>query len=539
MRALFVGLLAIAVAGCATVRISPLPPVGSKPTPTITVAATSVATVAPSGSPAPLATSATPLAFYGLQTNRIHPYDPMAMEYSDQLFVNYPVGVDLAAFRAGLTVAPPTVIYATYPFVNQGGLATRIPIVPNGGISISLRFVPGVTYAISQPAFGISMQVASPPLTLSDIPAPVRAVVASPYYYGFLNHPWAFAGFLGGFNYSTTNTTPGGIAARAESVKTLQQIVDSGAGNVRIDFCSAQVIYPDLTVAPKWFHLDPTLDAVTQAGITVLPIIQQHCPYSRNPYQGGTIDTPEHYARWAGLVADHLKAYPTITRVELFNEPNLRGGWTPGGPTPAPSMSPEPGPYVDANGGGAAPFMRQAYAAIKAANPNLMVVAGALASGGHHVGVKTWMNGAMDAGCKIGVCWDELSIHNYRWAAPLSATTANDPREDNRWDNYKDVQAVAVAHGDPVPKIMLTEWGYSTCDGLTVCFDPAVQALYLAQGLNLALADPTIDGVTYVNIYNSSADLPDYFWSHTALVNNDRTVKPGYTVFQKFAIGSH
>ena len=38
MRALFVGLIAIAVAGCATVRVSPLPPAGSKPTPTITTA---------------------------------------------------------------------------------------------------------------------------------------------------------------------------------------------------------------------------------------------------------------------------------------------------------------------------------------------------------------------------------------------------------------------------------------------------------------------------------------------------------------------
>jgi len=537
MRALFVVLMVIAFAGCATVKVSPLPPAGSKPTPTITSAATAVATVAPSGSPRPLATSATPLAYYGLQTNRIHPYDPLKMEYSDQLFVNYPVGVDLAAFRAGLTISPVAPIYATYPFVNQGGLPVRIPIVPSGGVSLSIRFVPGVTYHIAQPAFGIAMDVATAPLTINDIPAPVRAIAGSPYYYGFLNHPWAFGGFLGGFNYSATDTRPSAIAARADSIETLKQIVASGAGNVRMDFCSEQTIYPDVTIAPKWFHLDPILHAVTDAGITVLPIIQQHCAYARNP-NGNTMDTPEHYARWAGAVADHLKTFPTITRVELFNEPNLRGGWNPGAPSPAPSTSPLPGPYAATDGTGAAPFMRAAYVAIKAANPNLIVVAGALAAGGHHVGVKTWMNGAMDAGCKIGVCWDELSIHNYRWAEPSSATIANDPTEDNRFDVYKDAQNVAIAHGDPKPKVMLTEFGFSSCDGLTVCFDPMVQALYLAQGFNLALADPTIDGVTYVNIYNSSNDIPDHFWSATALVNNDRTTKPGYDVFAKFAQGS-
>jgi len=535
MRALFVGLLAIAFAACATVKVSPLPPAGSKPTPTITVAATSVATVAPSGSPAPLATSATPLAFYGLQTNRIHPYDPMAMEYSDQLFVNYPVAVDLAAFRAGLTVAPPAPIYATYPFVNQGGLATRIPIVPSGGISISLRFTPGVTYAISQPAFGISMQVASPPLTLSDMPAPVRAVAASPYYYGFLNHPFAADGFLGGFIYDSFPTKT--VIEQAEvdqAYKTLDEIKQSGAGYVRMDFCADQVIghlapYP----SPNWKNYDAVLGKLVPAGITVLPIIQQHCGPEYMHFdltKGGnqTIDNPTNYATWATAVSQYLVKWPTVTRVEFFNEPNLRGGWYPG--TPA---------FAATDGTGAAPFMQAGYSAVKAANPNLMVVSGALAAGGGHVQPTIWLNGAYTSGCKIGVCWDELSIHNYRWAAPLSATIANDPHEDNRFDNYKDIQAVAVAHGDPVPKIMLTEWGYSTCDALTVCFDPMVQALYLAQGLNLALADPTIDGVTYVNIYNASADGPNYFWSRTAVMNNDNTPKPGYTVFQKFATGSH
>jgi len=66
-----------------------------------------------------------------------------------------------------------------------------------------------------------------------------------------------------------------------------------------------------------------------------------------------------------------------------------------------------------------------------------------------------------------------------------------------------------------------------------------VQALYLAQGLNLALADPTINGVTYVNIFNSSTDGPNFFWSRTSVMNNDNTPKPSFSVFQNFAKGSH
>jgi len=63
--------------------------------------------------------------------------------------------------------------------------------------------------------------------------------------------------------------------------------------------------------------------------------------------------------------------------------------------------------------------------------------------------------------------------------------------------------------------------------------------LYIARSLNSFLADPSVDGITYVNIYNSSTDAPDYFWSSTAIVNNDRTPKPGYDVFKAFATGSH
>ena len=491
----------------------------------------------PTPSPSPLATSAVLKTAYGLQTNGLFVLDAMHMEYSEQIGLTFPVGVDLAAFKSGLVITPAAPSNVAYPFVPAYQVKLHLP--PFSLLSLSLRFTPGVTYHIAQPAFGVAMDVATPALAMSDMPAPIRAVTNSPYYYGFLNHPWAFGGFLGGFDYVATDTRPSAIAARADSIATLKQIVVSGAGYVRMDFCSSQTIYPDLTIAPKWFHLDPILKAVTDAGITVLPIIQQHCAYSRAPYQGGTMDTPEHYARWAGAIADHLKTFPTITRVELFNEPNLRGGWQPGGPTPAPSASPVPGPYSDIKGGGAAPFMKQAYAAIKAANPNLMVVSGALAAGGHHVLPTTWLAGAMDAGCKVGVCWDEISVHNYRWTEPFAATIANDAREDNRLDIYKDVQNVAVAHGDPKPKVMLTEYGWSSCTNLTVCFDPMVQALYIARSLNSFLADASVDGITYVNVYNSSTDAPDYFWSSTSLVNNDRTVKPGFAVFQKFATGSH
>lgn len=479
--------------------------------------------------------SSGPSAYYGLQTRTLHPLSAMAMEYSDTLVLAYTIGVDIAAFRAGLTVTPAVPTNVSNPFIEHAGSVYRIPT--NGAVGIQLRFTPGVTYTLSQPAFGLNLKIATPPITASSIPAPVRHVSNSPYYYGFLNHPWNGNGSLGGLAFAGgANLTATQQAQLAEAQTTLARIRASGAGFVRLDFCADQTIghidpYP--ADQQRWSTYDAIMNALGSIGVTVLPEIQQHCAPAymhADPLGGGhqTIDTPEHYATWAGAVAAHLRSFPQVTRVEFFNEPNLFGGWEPG--TPA---------YADRNGVGVAPFMKQGYAAVKAANPNLMVVSGALASGGSHVNPKTWLSGAYSAGCRVGVCWDEISIHNYRWAAPGSATAANDPNEDNRFDNYKDIQSVAVANGDPQPKIMLTEWGYSTCDTLTVCFDPMVQALYFAQGMNLALADPSVDGVTYVNVTNTTDDGPDHFWSHTALVNNDYSPKPGLGVYAQFATGSH
>lgn len=480
------------------------------------------------------AQSSRPVDMYGLQTNVLQPLNLNAMEYSEALFIRYPTGVDINAFRTGFKITPAAAVDISYPFVDLSKSTPRLSVPPGGGIGIRIRYAPGVKYTVTQPAYGIALTISSPPIALSSIPVPTRRLSNSPYYYGFLDHPWAFSGFLGGLLYAEIkNKTSEQVIALSKARSTLAAIAASGAGYVRMDFCGDQTIgqtapYP----SPKWNHYDPIIVALAAVHVTILPIVQQHCAPAYMHYDPSgsgrqTVSTPLYYAQWARAVAEHLKLFPQIKRLELFNEPNIEGGWYPG--TPA---------YANPNGSGAAPFMKAAYAAIKSANPNLMVVSGALATGGHHIDSRTFLTNAYASGCRMHVCWDELSIHNYRWSAPGAATIANYAYED-RFDDYKDLQKIAVAHGDPVPKVMLTEWGYSTCEKLTVCFDPLVQALYLAQGLNLALADPSVDGITYVNIYNSSNDWPNYFWSHTALLTPYYTAKAGYQVFQRFALGSH
>jgi hypothetical protein len=78
---------------------------------------------------------------------------------------------------------------------------------------------------------------------------------------------------------------------------------------------------------------------------------------------------------------------------------------------------------------------------------------------------------------------------------------------------------------------MLTEWGFSTDPNNPYAFDPEVQAVYVATGFNRMLRDPSVDGITYVNMYNPGHD----FWANTALVDRDFNPKPAYYVFKRYA----
>lgn len=476
-----------------------------------------------------------PVATFGFATRRLVPFKPDGLEYSEGIFLQYPQSIDLDAFKAGLTVSPQTATSVDFPFVDLSNVNPRPHIPPMGGVAIHLQFAPGQTYHVTQRDFGVDLNVKTPNLTMAMMPQPIRHPKSS-YYYGLLSHPWG--GFLGGLGYAALGDeiTDKKREQLDTATKLVHEVGESGAGFVRMDFCGDQTLghvaaYP----TPRFVGYDLIIEALEAEHVTVLPEILVNCaPLYLEAVEdnGRSYMTPEGYATWAGAVAGHLKKYPQIKRVELFNEPNLHGGWKPG------ETSKYAGNGDRGDGDSLAPFMRAAYAAVKAANPALMVVSGAFATGGRHLDSRVVLANAYAAGCRTGVCWDELSVHNYRWASPLEATIGNDEREENRFDIYKDLQKVAIAHGDPKPKVMLTEFGFSSCAALTLCFNPMVQALYVAQGFNLALADPSVDGIVYVNLHNASKDGPDFFWSSTSLVNNDYSRKPAYEVFRTFANGS-
>jgi hypothetical protein len=254
--------------------------------------------------------------------------------------------------------------------------------------------------------------------------------------------------------------------------------------------------------------------------ITLLPILEQYNGASwqtANQAYPAIYASPQLYANFVSAVVTHLRTVaPQVTRVELFNEPNLSGWWE--SPTPA---------YALDDGSATAAYMLAAYAAAKAANPNITVVGPALSDGGTGVtDPRTFLTTMYAHGCRTGKCWDVLSVHPYAWLDPTYAMASTN---SSRWQVYQDLQTIAMANGDPKPHVMLTEWGFSTvneADG----FDPMVQARYMALGLNLALSDPTVDGVVWTNVYAPGTD----FWSRVSVSDPSFALEPAAGTLQSF-----
>jgi hypothetical protein len=416
-------------------------------------------------------------------------------DYAEDVTIDFSRAVNTASFNAHLTITP-TAPWSTY-VINYGKR-----------IDLTLRKVPGIVYTIKLAAGITATDGSSIPSATSytlttpsnvNVPAPTRVTTGDPYRFGILAHP--DGDNLGGPN----------------AAKIAGLIADTGAGFVRIDYASAQIMPTPTTLdfAPS----DTIVTLLASRHITVLPILEQ---YSTAAWQAegksypAIFSTPQLYAAYVTAVVTHLRtSAPQITRVELFNEPNLNGWWT--NPNPA---------YAATNGSATAAYMLAGYAAAKHANPGITVVGPALATGGSEVDPRTFLTAMYAAGCRTGACWDVLSVHPYAWFDPTYTVS---PNSSSRWTIYQDLQAIAVAHGDVKPHVMLTEWAFSTANTATG-FDPSVQARYLAIGCNLMLADPSVDGITWTSIYATGND----FWSRVALTDTSYHPLPALATLRTF-----
>jgi LysM repeat protein len=207
--------------------------------------------------------------------------------------------------------------------------------------------------------------------------------------------------------------------------------------------------------------LDAQIDALTATGANVLLTVTSAPDWARNTTtESGPPTDFNDYATFVGALAERYKG--RVKAYEIWNEPNIRREWS-GRPLSAAS-------YVE--------MLRLAYASIKRADPDAIVVSAGLSPTGYNDGVnaindRTFLKQAYAAG--LASYSDAIGAHPNGWANPPDSTCCNASPGVSGWfndrsfyfrDTLKDYRDIMTQNGDSGTFIWPTEFGWGSSEGV-------------------------------------------------------------------------
>lgn len=222
----------------------------------------------------------------------------------------------------------------------------------------------------------------------------------------------------------------------------------------------------------SWSHSDTVVRYAENQGLTVIARLGWVPEWARPEGSDPDLDQTttlthldaEHYADFADFVAQFVARYRgRVDHVIIWNEPNLSFEWGYG--------SVDPQAYAD--------LLRQVYRRAHAANPDVVVLAGALAPTLEPEGSPAalsdliYLERLYEAGA--APYFDALAAHAYGQTSP--------PEEPPQWDaiNFRRVELlrdIMVAHGDADKPVYVTEAGWNDHPRRTEAVTPARRIEY-------------------------------------------------------------
>lgn len=245
------------------------------------------------------------------------------------------------------------------------------------------------------------------------------------------------------------------------------------ADQLGLHWAKMQVRWEDMEPeddAFDWYLTDLYIPTMAEKGVEVLVSVVTAPEWAREP----GVDTSRHGppadpAEYAEFITALLERYPgQIQAVEVWNEQNLDREWTSTGGLSAAN-------YVT--------LLQAAHDAIKAVDPGVIVVSGALSPTGLSDGVRAWddfvyMDQMISAGLLnfadcVGAHHNGINLSpDYTWDAVPNDPTAqfrgpfDNPHHSWSFRSTLETYAskVRVAGGDQ--KLCVTEFGWPSADGL-------------------------------------------------------------------------
>ncbi|MGC8782535.1 MAG: cellulase family glycosylhydrolase, partial [Anaerolineae bacterium] len=259
------------------------------------------------------------------------------------------------------------------------------------------------------------------------------------------------------------------------------------------DWVKVQIPWKNFEGSPGQKNIpEDIVNDLSGAGLKVLLSIVKAPDWARPANTDRSVEGPPAdpgtYADYVGTVASRLKG--RVHAIEVWNEQNL---WYEWGHEPL-----DPGRYVT--------LLCRAYQAIKAADPNIVVVAGALTPTGVNDGSTAiddvvYLQRMYAAGAKN--CFDAVGAHpsgynnppdaKFGYSNPTEPSFKNHPSFFFR-DTMERYRQVMVANGDAGKRIWPTEFGWASTPnphpGYEYARDntPEEQAQFIVQAYQMAKA---------------------------------------------------
>ncbi len=276
-----------------------------------------------------------------------------------------------------------------------------------------------------------------------------------------------------------------------------------------------------------WYRSDYIVDETEKAGLKLLVRLDQQ-PYWAEPadnqwQENGPPGNMADFADFCGAVATRYRG--RIDAYQVWNEPNLTREWG--------NRPPDPAAYTE--------LLRACYTAIKAADPDAVVVSAGLAPTGTDTAEAMpdteFLQGMYDAGA--AAYFDVLGANAPGYKAPpeLDPAAAEAPEYGGgRWFAFRhveDLRALMVANGDGRKQVAVLELGWTTDkvnpDYAWHAVDEATQADYLVRAYQYAAEHwrPWMGLMTtiYIADWEWTPENEQWWW---AIVLPDGTPRPAY-----------
>jgi hypothetical protein len=272
----------------------------------------------------------------------------------------------------------------------------------------------------------------------------------------------------------------------------------------------------------NWVHADQVVEHANRQGLTVIARLGFAPEWARPKGTTPLYLDEEHFVDFADFAARFVQRYAgKVPYVIIWNEPNLSLEWG----------------YAPVDAANYVAMLRTVYPALKAANPGVQVLAGALAPtvapAGSPDGVNdlVYLQQLYDLGA--APFFDLLAIHAYGWYFDPDEPAAPDVIDFRRAELLR---AIMVANGDGAKAAIITEAGWNDHPRWTRAVRPAQRIAYTMRAYEIAQNEwPWLQALCFW-AFRYPWDTKSYQDYYT-FVGTDFEPKPIYSEVQRYAAG--